>query len=170
MVVLMGSGLPATFDMKLSTGRAAYRSWSSMKTWVMAWLWYLNIAYWVAILFLPRPEAFWALVSYVSIGPFIALMIISQRGLTRLSGLIHVPWIPFTAYLALRLFTDALGSRIGLVQYPLYFFWLQIVFWSTLVCVSLDVIDVIRWFAGERYVLGTPAAAAAGASKLARTD
>jgi hypothetical protein len=49
-----------------------------------------------------------------------------------------------------------------------YYTWLHVVFWSTLICVVFDVIDVIRWLAGERYVLGSPAAYAAGASKLAR--
>ena len=139
-----------------------------MKTWVLTWLWYLNALYWIAVFFLPREEAVWALVSYFAIGPFIAAMVIPQRGLTRLSGLIHLPWVPFTVYLALRLFTHTLGPPITLESDGIYYYgWLQVVFWSTSICLAFDVMDVLRWLAGERFVLGTPAAAAAGASKLA---
>ena len=163
----MSNASLAAFDSSLPLGTVALRSWKSMKTPVMVWLWYLNALYWVGFLYLPRPEAVWALAAYFAVGPLIAAMIISQRGLTRLAGLIHLPWVPLTAYLGLRLFTDLLGAPLAAADDAVYYFWMQLVFWSTLACISLDAIDVVRWLRGERYVLGTPAAAERGASKLA---
>lgn len=162
--------LAETFDPALPLGVVAWRSWRSMKPPVMAWLWYLNILYWVGFLYVDRPEAFWALVSYFAIGPLIVVMIARQRGLTRLSGLIHLPWLPFTLYLGLRLLAGGAGDAPPSADAAVYGIWLRLVFWSTLICVTLDVVDIVRWFAGERYVLGTPAAAARGASRASRTD
>ena len=166
----MDTRLPDKFDSAWPIRKAAYRSWASMKTWVMAWLWYLNALYWVGFAYLERPEALWTIVSYLTVGPIIALMIVSQRGLTRASGLIHLPWVPYTVYLGLRLFTDRLGPALSFADGGLYAGWLHAVFFSTALCLAFDALDVARWLAGERYVLGTPAAHAAGASKLARQD
>lgn len=151
------------------TGRV-FRSWLSMKNGVMAWLWYLNVLYWAAFFQPGRAEAFWAALSYVAVGPILVLMVWRQGGLTRLTGLIHLPWLPFTGYLGLRLFTDALGPASSMADGTFYHLWLHGLFWSTLICLGFDVVDVIRWLAGERYVLGSPAAHAAGASKLARRE
>ena len=159
-----------TFDPSLPLYKVAYRSWASMKPGVMAWLWYLNAIYWIAFLYWPRGEAAGALASYLAVSLLIAWMISSQRGLTRLTGLIHLPWVPFVAYLGIRLFSDVLGERLSIEGDALYYIWLQIVFWSTSMCLVLDALDVVRWLAGERYVLGTPAAEEAGASRLARQD
>jgi hypothetical protein len=159
--------LPADrFPPTLTTGQAAFRSWRSMKTWVMAWLWYLNAIYWVAFAHLDRAEAFWAAMAYLAVGPIIAIMLVTQRGLTRLSGLIHLPWMPFLVYLGLRLFTDLLGPAVSTADGVFYHAWLHGLFWSTAACLAMDVVDVARWLRGERYVLGTPAAYRAGASKL----
>ena len=163
----MCAPLPSIFDDSLSDNAAAFQSWRSMKTWVMTWLWALNAVYWIGFYYLPRAEAIWAVVSYLAVVPIVSVMIREQRGLTRLTGLIHLPWVPYLAYLGLRLFTDMLGPSVASGGDNVYLIWLHVVFWSTLVCVALDVVDVVRWFTGERYVLGTPAAAAAGASKLA---
>ena len=153
------------FDDSVPLNTAIFRSWSSMKTPVMVWLWSLNVVYWIAFYYLPRPEAVWALVSYLAVGPMIFFMTRAQRGLTRLTGLIHLPWVPYAGYLAFRLFGDPAGPAWA--DDPVYYAWLQIMLWSTLVCLVLDIYDVARWFSGQRFVLGTPAAHAAGASKLA---
>lgn len=163
----MNNGLPEQFDSALPLGTVVLRSWLSLKGWVMAWLWYLNVLYWVSFVYLPRSEAVWIAVAYFGVGPLVYLMVTRQRGLTRLAGVIHLPWVPLLAYLALRLFSDALGPALSPAADPVYYFWLQVLFWSTLVCVVIDAVDVARWLAGERYVLGTPAAVAAGASKPA---
>lgn len=155
------------FDPDWPVGRVAWRSWLSMKPWVMVWLWYLNVLFWVAFYFLPAPEAVWALVAYFAVGPFVLGMVVWQRGLTRLSGLIHLPWMPFVIWLGWRLYTNGVG--LGPDDGP-YELWLHLLLISTTVCLVVDAIDVVRWWAGERYVLGTPAAAAAGASRLPRTE
>ena len=108
---------------------------------------------------LDRPEAQWALISYVAIGPLIAGVVWPQRGFTRLSGLIHLPWLAYTLWLGLRLWTETPGGLYGI--------WLHVVFWSTALCLAFDIVDVVRWLRGTRYRLGTPAAVAAGASKPA---
>lgn len=166
----MQAALPQAFSHKLKPNRVALLSWLSIKPLVMVWLWYLNVIYWVAFLYWPKPEAVAAVVSYVAVAPLVAWMIDRQRGLTRLSGLIHLPWIPFAVYLGFRLFSDELGPRLSLESDGVFYGWLILVFWSTVICLILDVVDVMRWLAGQRYVLGTPAAAAAGASKLAPLD
>lgn len=156
-----------TFPPALPLATVAWRSWRSIKQPVMIWLWYLNVLYWIGLFYLPRPEALWAVVAYLAVGPFIFVMIRVQRGLTRLSGLIHLPWVPLSVYLGLRLFTDALGPALSDSDGRFYFYWLHALFLSTIICLVLDAVDVIRWLTGERYVLGTAAAAARGASKLA---
>ncbi len=160
----------ATFAHDLPLPVAAYRSWSSIKTGVKIWLWYLNAIYWIAFAYWAREEAVWAIVAYLAVGPLIAWTFWFHRGLTRLSGLIHLPWVAFAAYLGFRLFSDLLGVRLSSDGDILYYVWAHALFWSTCVCLALDVLDVFRWVSGERYVFGTPAAAAAGASKLARQD
>jgi len=168
---MANSKLAATFDPNIPTGKAALASWLSIKNWVMVWLWYLNVLYWIGFLFLSHAEAIWALVSYAAIGPIVTFMILKQRGLSRLSGLIHTPWLAFMIYLGLRMYTEVLGPSINVDTVGAYYaIWLHVVFWSTLICVALDIVDVARWFAGERYILGTPAAPAAGARKLAAIE
>jgi len=162
----MSKHLPETFDRNWPLGQVAWRSWSSMKPGVMAWLWYLNALFWVAFYYLPRPEALWALVAYFAVGPVVWTMVVWQRGLTRLSGLIHLPWVPFVIWLGGRLYTDTVlaGPDEGF-----YMLWLHVLFVSVVICLIIDVVDVARWWAGERYVLGTPAAAEVGASRLTAT-
>ena len=104
--------LHAEFDRAWPLYKAAYRSWSSMKTWVMVWLWYLNVLYWIAFAYWPRAEAVGAVAAYLAVGPLIVWTLRHHRGLTRLSGLIHLPWVPFAGYLGLRLFSDLLLSLI----------------------------------------------------------
>jgi len=157
----------SSFPAELPLGSAAWRSWRSIKPSTMVWLWYLNALYWVGFFYLPRPEAFWVVIAYLAVGPMVFMLITLQRGLTRLSGLIHLPWIPLATFLTLRLYTDAIGPALSTADGALYTAWLHVLLASTVVCLVLDVVDVIRWLAGERYVLGTPAAADCGASRLA---
>ena len=162
----MPDALPKTFPREMPLSNVAWHSWRSIKNPVMVWLWYLNVLYWVGFFYLPRPEACWVIMGYLAVGPMVYVMVKRQRGLTRLAGLIHLPWVPLSAYLGLRLYTDLLGPALTDDQ-DAYTSWLQILLFSTLICLALDIVDVIRWLSGERYVLGTPAAHARGASKLA---
>ena len=93
---------------------------------------------------------------------------VRQGGLVRLLGVGHlIPWIPLLIYLELRLFGDEVGPQIIFTADSRLFIW-AVTLWATLaICLVLDAYDVVRWFRGERFVLGTQAAADAGASKLA---
>lgn len=65
---------------------------------MMAWLWYSNLLYWVFFFYLEFCEAFWAAVSCLMIGPTGKLLITRQRGLSRLAGLMPLPWQAFVIY------------------------------------------------------------------------
>lgn len=141
-------------------------SWRSMKTWVKAWLFFLNGVFLASVIFLDHPVGRWTLAAYLAAGPLLAAMLVIQRGLTRLLGLAHlVPWTPLVVYLALRLGTDRLGPPITPEGDPALFAWTALLLASTVVCLAFDVWDLVRWVRGERYVLGTGEAARAGASK-----
>lgn len=147
------------FNSSVPTHSAIFRSWKSMKTWVMIWLWSLNAIYWPAFFWLDRVEARFALLAYFSILPFAAAIAVPQRGLTRLSGVMHLPFLVLVLWLSTRIFSNTYESLYGV--------WLQTLFWATTICVAFDIIDVIRWFRGERYRLGTPDAVEMHASKAA---
>lgn len=150
-----------------SAWRAVAASWLSMKTWVKCWLFFLNGVF-LAAFFFEDPLAKWALVAYVAAGALLFPMMYWQRGLTRLLGLAHLfPWTPLLVYVELRLAGDLAGRRIEWSQEPALFAWAWILGASLLVCLTLDVVDVVRWLRGERYVLGSPEAVRAGASRPA---
>lgn len=149
----------------ISVWRAIGRSWMALKTWVKGWLFLLNGLFLLALVFLPRPSAWYILLGYLASGPLLLGFMLIQRGLTRLLGLAHlIPWIPLLVYLVLRLTTSSAGPRITAAEAPFYTSYLIVLTAAVGVCLALDVLDVVRWFRGERYVLGSPAAAAAGAS------
>lgn len=150
------------FAREIPTHRAIFRSWKSMKTWVMTWLWFLNAVYWPAFFWLDRIEARYAVVAYLMVLPFIVGLFVRQRGLTRLSGIIHLPFLVLIIWLFPRVFPSTHDGLYGL--------WLQTLFWATTVCVIFDAVDVVRWFRGERFRLGTPEAVAQRASKAAKSD
>jgi len=163
----MNTKLPSQYDKSIPTFEAFRRSWRSMKTWVRNWLIYLNLIYILSFAFLFRTEAIWAIIATLLIIPIMMLVISKQRGITRFTGVIHFPWLVFTFYLGLRLFTDSLGTHLNLQDNTYYYIWLQVIFWSTLVCLLFDIYDVFRWFRGSTYRLGTPAAVEARASNEA---
>lgn len=150
---------------EISVWRAIGLSWMAMKTWVKVWLFLLNGLFLLALVFLPRPSAWYILLGYLASGPLLLGFMLIQRGLTRLLGLAHlIPWIPLLVYLVLRLTTTSVGPRIAFAGAPLYTSYLITLTAAVGVCLALDVLDVVRWLRGERYVLGSPAAAEAGAS------
>lgn len=142
------------------------RSWLAMKPWVKAWLFFLNGVFLAALAF-RDPLARWTLAAYLASGPLLLAMMLAQRGLTRLLGLAHlIPWLPLLAYTSLRLSGDAAGPRITPGGDPALFAWALVLGAATAVCLAFDAFDVVRWIRGERFVLGTPEAARAGASRL----
>jgi hypothetical protein len=147
--------------------RSVARSWLSMKTWVKAWLVFLNVVFLCAPAF-DDPLAEWSLLAYAGAGLLIVPGALALRGLSRILGVAHlVPWLPLLAYLELRLTTDLAGVRIDAANDPALFAW-ALVLWITLVvCLAFDVVDVVRWLRGERYILGSEEAVAKGASSAA---
>jgi len=141
-------------------------SWLSMKPWVKNWLFFLNGIFIAAFAFLEDPAAKWILLAYVASGPLLAWLMIKQRGLTRLLGIAHlVPWIPLLVYIVLRLTSELAGHIVTFAAAPLFAGYLYLLLACLIVCLSLDVRDVVRYGRGERYVLGSPEAVRVGASR-----
>ena len=130
-----------------------------MKPWVMAWLWFLNLVYLSALFWLDHPEARYTLVAYVAVFPIAVAIVIPQRGLTRLSGLMHFPFLILILWLAPRVFTS----------WPVDLFnaWIILLFSTTAICIVFDIVDIFRWCRVERYRFGTPEAVRWNASKAA---
>lgn len=153
-------------DIGTSRLREIGRSWLSMKPWIKAWLFFLNGVFLAALCF-RDPLATWALVAYLASGPLLLAMMLAQRGLTRLLGVAHlVPWTPLLFYLGLRLVGDAVDPRIRWSDDPALLAWAVLLAASVAVCLAFDAFDVVRWLRGERFLLGSPEAARAGASRL----
>lgn len=141
------------------------RSWLSMKPWVKTWLFLLNGIFLGSLFFTHDPLAGITLSAYAASGPLLILMIWAQRGLTRLLGLAHlIPWLPLLVYLGLRLSSDVVGSRLDFNADRSLLAYTLVLFAAVAVCLAFDTWDVVRWRRGERFVLGTRAAHAAGAS------
>lgn len=158
--------LPADWSRMASFGQ----SWLSLKTWVKTWLWFVNVVFWLALLFWYHTESRWILLAYAATGPFLFGQALWQRGLTRLLGLAHIiPWLPLLIYLSFRVFSDRLGQQISYASDPAFHVYLLIMLLTLTICLVLDIFDVIRWFRGERYVLGSRDAHRLGASCLAQT-
>jgi len=147
--------------------RAIARSWLAMKTWVKVWLFFLNGVFLAALAF-DDPLADWTLVAYVGSGVLLAPLMVAHGGLTRLLGVAHLlPWLPLLAYAELRLTSTLAGPRIEATAEPVLFGWAVLLWASVLACLALDAWDVVRWWRGERFVLGSEEAVAAGASQRA---
>jgi hypothetical protein len=148
-----------------SVWRRIGRSWLGMKTWVKLWLFFLNAVFLTAFAFLPDPLAVWALVAYAASGPLLLGMVRVQGGLTRLLGVAHlVPWLPLVVYLVARLGSSLAGPRIVLAGEPALFLYACTLLAAVGVCLAFDVWDAVRWFRGQRFVLGSREAWEAGAS------
>ena len=66
----------------------------------------------------------------------------SKLGFVRLLGLGHIFWVPLVIWLGFRLSTIGLDSSFGI--------WLASLVLLNTVSLLIDVIDVIRFFSGER--------------------
>ena len=153
--------------MERETTMRILHSWLSLKAWVKAWLIWLNLVLFAAFFFLRDPLALYALLSLPA--TFVLLWWIARRnrGLVRLLGIAHlVPWVPLILYTELRLVTGWVEPQITPTDQPWLFAWALTLFATLAVCLMFDAYDVVRWFRGERFVLGSKAAFHAGASKL----
>ena len=127
-------------------------SWMALKTWVKIWLFVLNGLFIAAIAFWPEPLAKYILVGYAASGPLLFAIMAMQRGLTRLLGVAHlIPWLPLSVYLAFIIWNNlaATAHQLGYVVTLLA---------TILVCLLLDIFDVMRWLQGDRFCFGSVAA------------
>lgn len=148
-----------------SVWRRIGRSWLALKTWVKAWLFFLNLVLLGSFFFLHDPVGRWTAIAYLAAGPLLLGMMVCQRGLTRLLGLAHlIPWTPLMVYLVLRVSTGVVGPRLTPADDPALFGFALLVVVTVGVCLAFDLYDVLRWIRGERFVMGTPEAYEAGAS------
>jgi hypothetical protein len=154
-----------TLSTNYSVAHAIVLSWQSMKTWVKVWLIVLNLAFITGICTLPRPISWVILAAYLGSGPWLLVIMISQRGLTRFLGWAHIlPWTPLVAYLCLQIwpgsifYTSTTNTELGIL--------ITLLFLSTM-CLIFDVFDVYRWLKGQKFRLGSANAFKANASKLA---
>lgn len=134
-------------------------SWLSLKRWIKLWLFFLNSVLLGSAVFLDEQVGMWIFVAYIASGPLLLIMMWIQHGLTRLLGLAHLlPWVPLIFYL----FTELAG-----LNDPLLFGYTLLVILTVGVCLLFDIVDVVRWFRGERYVMGSEEAYKAEASMRA---
>lgn len=153
--------------MTVNVWRRIGLSWLGMKTWVKVWLFFLNGVFLAALCFQYDPLSSWTMIAYASSGPLLVGIAKAQRGLTRILGIAHlIPWIPLQMYLAARLSSDRAGPRLTIDGDPALFAYSLLLGATVAVCLAFDVSDMVRWIRGERYVIGSREAHAAGASRL----
>jgi len=109
------------------------------------WLLALMAANMVApLFFLNRIEAQATFVA-INIGFFTGVFIYKQQGFTRLLGLMHWPWIFLLPFLWGKLSVVSAGEPFGI--------WIRAVLVLNSLSLILDVIDVIKYAAGDRQPL-----------------
>ena len=127
----------------------------ALKTWVKFWLFGLNGLFIAAIAFWPEPMTKYILVGYAASGPLLFAIMAMQRGLTRLLGVAHlIPWVPLSVYLAFIIWNNLGATTTNLQQLSFVVTILAVI----LVCLLLDIYDVMRWLQGDRFRFGSVAA------------
>jgi len=122
-------------------------SWRGLPVWVKVWLLALNAVFLSAIIFVPSDLARVVLVAYVASGPLLAGFAFLEGGLTRAMGAGHLlPWTPMIVWLLY-----ALGRGVLPPAQSLYALCLAT---AVIVCLGFDLADVVRWWRGERALIG----------------
>ena len=123
--------------------------------WVQVWVWAFLLTANGAALYLAattrHPLPGWAAVGFVFVVLTNMTIVLYERGISRLTSLPHlIPWVPLQVYAGYWLF--ARGDVLA--QTPLIhaFAW----FYFIVIGISnvFDAYDTVRWFRGERQVLG----------------
>ncbi len=120
---------------------AIINSWRAIPTWVKIWLFFLNAVFIYAIALWPDRISTVTLVAYVATAPLLMAQMAYDGGLRRILGLAHlVPWVPLLLWLFVegnaQIYTWVLGGVLA-------------------VCLSLDVLDVVKFWRGERSIIGS---------------
>jgi hypothetical protein len=93
------------------------------------------------LFFLPRAEAIVALVA-VNLGAVIMAAIHARLGFVRLLGIGHIFWVPMVIWFAVRIGQPDVDGSFAV--------WLAAVVVLNGLSLVLDVLDVIRYWRGER--------------------
>lgn len=115
-------------------------SWLAMPLWVKIWLFFLNAVFLYAFALWPDRIASVTLIAFVATGPLLMAQMVYDGGLRRILGLAHlVPWIPLLLWLIIHgnmhIYAWVLGGVL-------------------VICLSLDLLDVVRFWRGERRAIG----------------
>ena len=108
----------------------------------LVWVMLLVAANFLAPLFYIQTLEAQLTIAAVLIGFIIQSYIHSKLGFVRLLGLGHILWIPLVIWLGFRLTDIGLENPFGI--------WLASLVLINAVSLVIDVIDVIRFFSGER--------------------
>jgi hypothetical protein len=129
---------------RLSTAehlRRIGRSWLALPAWVKWWLFALNAVFLAAPLVWPWSSAKVILLAYGASGPLLSAFAVWSGGLTRSMGVGHLlPWIPLLFWLATVPLPSA-GYALLLAA-------------MVVICLAFDVYDLVRWWRGDRAILG----------------
>jgi hypothetical protein len=117
------------------------RSWLALPTWVKWWLFALNAVFLAAPLVWPWNSAKVVLLAYAASGPLLFAFVVWSGGLTRSMGVGHLlPWTPLLFWLASVPLPSA-GYAVLLAA-------------MVVICLAFDVYDLVRWWRGDRAILG----------------
>lgn len=110
--------------------------------WLLAWIAWLGVVNVAAVAFWSEDEARWVLAAFV--GAFVAMQVLYQlNGYNRFLGLAHIVfWVPLLIYLYGKL-SKVVGPR-------LFETWLRVLMATNGVSLVIDVVDVLRYLAGDR--------------------
>ena len=108
---------------------------------VRIWVGVLFTTNMVAVIFLPRVEA-WVVLVGLFLGALFQNLIFFRLGFVRLLGLGHIHWFAMVAWLLLRL--DSASGE------PVFHHWIVAVCFVCGLSLVIDTIDVVRYLRGER--------------------
>ena len=113
----------------------------SMPAPVRAWVGLLSATNMASIAFIGHLEA-QVVLAALMLGAVVQAAIFSQLGFVRLLGLGHFHWIPMLYWMFTRL--DAIQAE------PAFYYWVLVLFAINGISLVIDVIDVVRYVAGDR--------------------
>ncbi len=101
----------------------------------------LTFNFLIPIFFINRLEARIVLVTFVA-GTLLMTLLTSISGFSRLLGLGHILWFPLLYFLWSRLGANPANDFFGI--------WMRIVITLNALSLVIDVVDVVRYIAGDR--------------------
>lgn len=113
----------------------------SMPAPVRAWVGLLAATNMASIAFIGHIEA-QVVLAALMLGAFVQAAIFSKLGFVRLLGVGHFHWIPMLYWMYTRL--DAIRAE------PAFYYWVLVLFAINGISLVIDVIDVVKYVAGDR--------------------